>query len=135
MKPRINHKVSILLIDDDEDDFLFLHQALAALSTNFNLSCIQDVDHLFEVIDIHKPFFIFIDFYLPKRSGLDCLRQIKRHPNYKHIPVVIWSTSRILNQVETACKEGAHAFIEKPNSYKQLVYELSAIFLQNCIGL
>jgi CheY-like chemotaxis protein len=137
MRTTVNHTKTILLIDDDEDDCLFLSHALAAVSNNITLSCLHDVNNLFETlletIDVNKPSLIFIDFYMPKRNGLDLLRLIKKHPDYKHIPVVMWSTSCIRSNVAAAYREGAQAFVQKPSSFNQFVQELRAILKQQSI--
>ena len=56
---------NILLIDDDEEDCLFLSHALAEVSCALRLRCIQNGDHLFEVIEINKPSLILLDLHLP----------------------------------------------------------------------
>jgi CheY-like chemotaxis protein len=124
---------SILLIDDDADDCLFFRKALAAVSNYIVLCWKQDVDHLLETIDSSKPCLIFIDYYMPKRCGIDLLKQIKNHPVYNQIPVIIWSTSLLPNNVIEAYREGAQAFIQKPCTCQQLVQELSAILKQHGI--
>jgi DNA-binding NtrC family response regulator len=131
MKATVNHPRTILLIDDDVDDALFLGHALTEMPGDITLSCKQNVDHLFETIDACRPFLILIDYHMPKRSGLYLLSQIKSHPDYKHIPVVIWSTSSLSKDVVAAYKEGAQAFVQKPFSYTDLVAELNGI-LNNC---
>lgn len=98
--------MNILLIDDDADDCMFLNHGLAMVSDHITMKCKLDVDHLFEAINLSKPSLIFIDYYMPKRSGLDCLRQIKSHSENKHIPVIMWSTSHMRNQVVAAYREG-----------------------------
>jgi DNA-binding NtrC family response regulator len=130
MKATVNHLKTILLIDDDADDALFLGHALTKMPGNITLSCKQNVDHLFETIDACRPFLILIDYHMPKKSGLDLLSQIKSHPDYKHIPVVIWSTSSFNKDVVAAYKKGVQAFVQKPCSYIDLVAELSEILNQ-----
>jgi DNA-binding NtrC family response regulator len=127
MLAKQHHMKSILLIDDDEDDCLMFAQALAAVSADLSLSCMQSVDNLMDGIVITQPSMIFIDLHLPKKNGIECLRQIKRHPNCKDIPVVIWSTSLIPNQVLSAYSEGAHYFFAKPCSFQELVKELGKV--------
>ena len=121
----------ILLIDDDVDDCLFFKKALEAVSNCIVLNWKQDVDHLFEAIDTYRPFLIIIDYYMPKRCGIDLLVQIKGHPDYNHIPVIMWSTSLLPDNVIGAYREGAQAFVQKPCTYQQLVQELSTILEQN----
>lgn len=70
---------------------------------------------------------------LPKRSGLELLRQIKGHSDYKYIPVLMWSTSLMPNNVIAAYREGAQAFIQKPSCFKQLVQELRVVLKQQNI--
>ncbi len=132
MEAAINAKKNILLIDDDEDDCLFLSHALAAISNNVNLSCTHTIDHLFEAISCIQPSLIFIDYYMPKRNGLDLVKQIKNHSEFKDIPVVMWSTSSVSKNV-MAKTQGVQHFFQKPCCYKELVAELKAILLQNGI--
>jgi CheY-like chemotaxis protein len=130
MKPLTQPMKNILLIDDDEDDCLFMARALAAISNSISLCWTQPTDQLLEMIACNKPSMIFINFYLPKENALDCLRQIRNQPDYKDIPVVMWSTSLIQNNVAAAFWEGARAFVQKPYSLKELIQELRAILKQ-----
>jgi DNA-binding NtrC family response regulator len=126
-----NQFKSILLIDDDEDDCLFFKQAMTHLSSDITLICKQSADSLFETIAINKPSLIFIDMHLPKNNGIDCLRKIKTHPQFKNIPVVIWSTSSINSYVIAAYKEGAQYYFQKPCYFFELVDTFKRILKQN----
>ena len=125
----------ILLIDDDEDDCLFLSHALAEVSCALRLRCIQNADHLFEVIRINKPSLIFLDLHLPKNNGLDVLKRIKNHPDYSSIPIVMWSTCNFYNDVVAAYEEGAQSYFVKPIHIKELVAEIKQVLLQIKIGV
>jgi DNA-binding NtrC family response regulator len=122
---------SILLIDDDEDDCFFLSHALGILSDEFTLCCMNNVDHLLKHIDINAPALILIDYHLPKINGIECLRKIKAHRDYKDIPVVMWSTSSTLNITCLASREGAQGFFQKPDSLHELVAMMQKILRQN----
>jgi PleD family two-component response regulator len=123
MKPVVSYSQSVLLVDDDEDDCMLLGQALATVSNSFKLSCIWNTDFLFDSISSHKPRLIIIDFHMPKKSGLECVRQIKNHPDYKDIPIVMWSTSAISKNLIESIK-GIQHFFQKPANFKELVAEL-----------
>jgi DNA-binding NtrC family response regulator len=135
MKPAANYMKTILLIDDDEDDCLLLSHALAAVSNNVVLSCTQTIDRLFETIDGNKPSLILIDYYMPKRNGLDLAKQIKSHPEYKDMPVVMWSSCDKDDIVEVDNKKELQHFFQKPCSYTEFIDELRKILFQNGIGL
>ncbi|MCU7552581.1 response regulator [Chitinophagaceae bacterium LB-8] len=115
---------NILLIDDDTDDCLLFEQAMRKVSSDFALSCLPGIDNLYDAIAINQPSMIFIDMQLPKKNGIECLKQIKGHPDFKDIPVVMWSTSHISSYVYTAYREGANYFFQKPCSFSELVNEL-----------
>jgi DNA-binding NtrC family response regulator len=134
MQATVNHIKTILLIDDDEDDCLLLSQALAAVSNNVALKCTQSTDHLLETIGRNQPSLIIIDLYMPKKHGLDLLRQIKNHPEYNDIPVVMWSTSSPSKNI-MAETQGVQHFFQKPHCYKELKRGLKSILLQNGIEI
>jgi CheY-like chemotaxis protein len=74
---------------------------------------------------------IFLDYHLPKRNGLDCLQQIKSHPRYQNIPVVMWSTTCLQGKALEASIERAYHFFEKPCSKKDLIEALRTILLHH----
>lgn len=127
MKLHVHQTRNILLIDDDEDDYLLLSQALTKLSEQMSLICLSDANRLWEVLEDCKPCLIIIDLYLPKKDGIEILKLIKEHPCYKNIPVVIWSTSSLNKNVITAYSTGAQLYLEKPFDYKVLVTALQKI--------
>lgn len=136
MKLHIHQRSNVLLIDDDEDDCLLLNLALAKLSDQMSLICLSNADRVWEVLEDCKPCLIVIDLHLPKKNGIEILSLIKEHPNYKNIPVIIWSTSSMVENVMAAYSTGAQLYLEKPFDYKVLVTELQKkILLPNRIEL
>jgi DNA-binding NtrC family response regulator len=130
-----NQFKSILLIDDDEDDCLFFNQAISHLSSDISLICSKCADNLLEIIEVNKPFLIFIDMHMPKKNGIDCLNQIKSHSKYKNLPVVIWSTSNFTSNIVAAYEAGAQLYYQKPCSFLELVAALKEILQHNKLKL
>ena len=124
MKP-----VNIVLADDDADDCFFFEKALKEIPIEINLSIVRDGDqllsYLFENIE-HLPDVIFLDLSMPRKTGFECLQEIKENDKLKNIHVVMLSTSyprdmayeqgmiKMLNGI------GAANFIRKPNDYTQI---------------
>jgi DNA-binding response OmpR family regulator len=127
MKLHVQQNRNILLIDDDEDDSLLLNFALAKLSAQASLVCLTCTDKLWEALDTFKPCLIVIDLHLPKKNGIEILELIKKHPDYKEIPVVIWSTTSMVKHVMAAYRSGAQLYLEKPFDYKELVTALQKV--------
>lgn len=123
----------ILLVDDDEDDRLFftdavkeINQALICEEANNGLEAIL---HLVTKPPI--PDIIFLDLNMPKMNGHEFLIYIKKENKYKHIPIVIYTTSKIQEEIDRTLKMGATYFFSKPTDYLKLKTELQKILTQN----
>ena len=112
---------NILLAEDDLDDYTFLVEAFEQISpvsrvvraTN-GLECVTYLKKN------EKPDIIFLDLNMPIKNGLDCLKFIKDSENLADIPVVIYSTSHYIKDIDAAFKNGAHYYIVKPVCANQL---------------
>jgi CheY-like chemotaxis protein len=60
------------------------------------------------------PAVILLDLRLPKLSGLEVLREIKSHPVYRHVPVVVLTTSSEDRDIQSCYELGAASYIVKP---------------------
>ena len=113
----------IILADDDEDDRMFFADAFKELKINTKISLMNDgvvlMDHL-ENNDAVLPNVIFLDLNMPKKSGMECLKEIKLNPKWKDIAIAIYSTSASEEDIEETFVQGANIYIKKPNDFKTL---------------
>lgn len=133
--------MTILFIDDDKDDTeLFCEAALhlkvsdIVPGNNDGIRCIALNDGC-AMIDtltaLHPPpDLIFLDINMPVMSGKDCLKYLKGHPNFAHIPIVIFSTAFKQSDVQEFMALGAIDCIQKPTSFQELVKLLSRYIYQ-----
>jgi CheY-like chemotaxis protein len=63
---------------------------------------------------------VILDLKLPKIHGLEVLKWIRAHQEFKSIIVIIFSSSPLRNDVDTAYKTGSNSFIVKPLSADQM---------------
>jgi CheY-like chemotaxis protein len=79
----------------------------------------------------HVPNLIVLDINMPKMNGAETLNAIKMDERFKHIPVVIYSTS--INPVEKdrCLSLGAHSYMIKPSSLKESLTTAKA-FIELC---
>ena len=68
-----------------------------------------------------KPVVILLDLKLPKVNGLEVLKIIKSHPEYKSIPIVMLTSSAESSDVKTAYELGANSYIVKPVDYEKFI--------------
>jgi CheY-like chemotaxis protein len=68
-----------------------------------------------------------MDLNMPVINGFECLVYLKNQENYKDIPVVIFTTSKNLNDIAKTQQLGARWFLTKPDDFKVLCKKLSKI--------
>jgi CheY-like chemotaxis protein len=116
-------KQHILIADDDEDDRLLLKEAFEAAGSRLDLAFAQNGHEVFDSLKSNKecPKVIMLDLNMPRKDGMQVLKELKSNPNYSSIPVIIFSTSEVKEQIKKCYQLGASTFIIKPGSFQALV--------------
>ena len=104
----LNSKV--LLVEDSK--FLRLASEHALSKAGFQVSTAADGEEALQVVNDKLPDIIVLDLMLPRISGLDVLRALKKNPATKHIPVMVLTSLSQQNE-EKLLSEGAEAYFEK----------------------
>ena len=73
------------------------------------------------------PVVVLLDLKLPKINGLEVLQEIKKHPVFKQIPVVVLTTSSNDSDVRSAYELGVNSYILKPVEFDKFVEVASQI--------
>lgn len=129
-----NGQMHILLADDDEDDRLFFREAFDEIKINTKVETVNDGVELMDYLTrpgITLPHILFLDLNMPRKNGLDCLRELKRIDYLKDIAVVIYSTSASDEDIEETFVQGANVYLKKPNDFKTLRKTLEAVITTN----
>ena len=74
-----------------------------------------------------RPDVILLDLRLPKRDGMEVLREIKGSQDLASIPVVILTTSAAEKDVAAAYNLHANSYIVKPLDYEQFTQLINAL--------
>ena len=113
----------ILLADDDEDDCMFFKEALEELSLCASLKTVNNGVELMDFLANNLPNLpqvLFLDVNMPRKSGAECLSEIKRNEKFKHLPVIIYSTSSNIDVMDQLYGKGAQYYIRKPADFSSL---------------
>jgi len=113
----------LLLADDDIDDCMFFKEALEDLPLSTSLSTVNDGVELMNFlsgITGKLPDVLFLDLNMPKKTGIECLTEIKQNASLRNMPVVIFSTSLDMDVVNDLYESGAHYYIRKPGDFSKL---------------
>ena len=60
---------------------------------------------------------------------MQCLNALKKDPILKHIPIVIYTTSKLKEDKKAAMQSGAVDFVTKPTSLKELCEMISGVLV------
>jgi CheY-like chemotaxis protein len=61
-----------------------------------------------------RPDLILLDLHLPRMSGLEVLHEIKQHPDWRRIPVVMMTSSSAEKDILAAYDRHANCYVTKP---------------------
>jgi CheY-like chemotaxis protein len=64
---------------------------------------------------------------MPKKDGREALKEIKSDPNFRLIPVVVFTTSQAERDILKSYHLGANSFVTKPTSFQGLLEATNAI--------
>jgi len=107
--------MEIFYADDDPVDLVFFTRALKRIDST--ITCITASDGV-EALDklfsqTNKPDAIFIDLYMPRLDGIECVIAIKRNKDFKRIPIIIISNAINKKEVDQFNRLGVYYFLSK----------------------
>ena len=109
--------LSVLLVEDNKDHVNILRWVIGKVHGGIDVSHAQDGETMMESLGTSSssplPDIILMDLNLPKVSGLELLKFIRRQSHLRHIPVLMLSTSNRPEDVHDAYSHGANTFLNK----------------------
>ena len=110
----------LLIIDDDEDISAMLY---LLLRKDFEVAVVTKSEDIFPKIKNFQPDIILLDVFLTGYDGRVICKQLKFHPDSKHIPVIMVSGHDDVS--ETVGQYGADDFIQKPFEGEALLAKIN----------
>jgi CheY-like chemotaxis protein len=126
------------MVDDDEVDAFLLRKAFAGGRVP-----VEFIHHLgggelmadFAAADragqtgapARLPNLILLDINMPAMDGFQVLRAIRAAPATRAVPVVMFTTSNLQDDVDLAYREGANGYFVKPGSMGELKRWIEAV--------
>ena len=100
-----------IFIFDDNHDILDLC-TLILEDAGYEIRTSLTSNEITTQVSDYMPDLIFMDNWLPDVGGIEATRELKAHPNLKHIPVIYFSAN---NDVSNLAKQaGADSYLPKP---------------------
>ena len=116
---------TILYAEDEETDVFFLQRAFTKAGITHTLRAVSDGEEAVAYLSGSGPFadrelcplpaLILLDINMPRKSGFEVLEWIRRQPNLKSVPVLIFTSSSNPADKEKAGQLAADDYLVKPS--------------------
>ena len=122
----------VLFVDDDADEFYLFNEALEQSEQQVKMERAKDGNDLLKILKSGtQPDVIFMDLNMPYKDGLETLIELKSGNQFNNIPVVIFSTSSNITQINTCYEQGANMYVIKPETFDQITNMVNKVFALN----
>jgi CheY-like chemotaxis protein len=124
------HIPVILLAEDNPKDVDLTSRALAASNLANRLVVARDGVEALEYLrregahagrEPEEPAVILLDIKMPRKDGLEVLREIREDPRLRRLPVVILTSSREEQDLIAGYDLGANAYVVKPVDFEDFI--------------
>ena len=116
--------VNILLVEDDYLDIMNVERELSKINITHPLHVARNGREALSMLrgeGVEKispaPSVILLDINMPKMNGLEFLTELRREPEFSHIPVFIMTTSNEETDRMAAQKLNVAGYIVKPLTF------------------
>jgi CheY-like chemotaxis protein len=124
----------ILMLEYDPDDRLITTRVFEEQQYKARLEFVADSDALLAYlahcskIGLSYPALLLINLYAIPQDAREILKQLKTHPDYKHIPVVILSEAEDTKIAQECYALGASSVIQKPGPLDEIKEKIDRFF-------
>lgn len=127
---RVNARpgTKMLIIDDSKTVCTLLKKML--VQNQYEVGIALDGETGLKLAKEHQPGLIFLDIVLPGINGFQVLRQLRKDPKTKNIPIIMISGNVLATEKYYAERIGADDFMKKPFSRYEVFHRI-----ENFIGI
>jgi CheY-like chemotaxis protein len=104
----------VVLADDDPDLGLLFEIILRQIDPSKNLTIVKDGAELMNLLDRYVPDSLFLDLNMPCKNVYECLVEIRQRPELTNLPVVVYSSSTYMTDIQKSYVHKADLYMVKP---------------------
>jgi two-component system response regulator len=113
-----DERADVLMVEDDANDVAVAMRAFRLHSLEDRVHVLRDGAELVDYLQskdlrLRPPKLILLDLKMPRMDGRAALRELRRRPETRHIPVVVVSSSDRQSDVRECYELGANSFVVK----------------------
>ena len=123
----------VVLADDDPDHGLLFQIVLRQVDPSKNLTIVKDGAELMNLLDCYVPDLLFLDLNMPCKNGYECLVEIRQRPELQNLPIVVYSSSTHMTDIQKSYVHKADLYMVKPFNSVHLRNALESILQMDWI--
>ena len=110
---------TVLIADDNPQIVELLEAYLDPLQ--LRILTARDGQETLDTVENDRPDLILLDIMMPRRSGFEVCRILKRDPRYQSIPIIVVTALNEVADMERARESGADHYLSKPVNKLELL--------------
>jgi CheY-like chemotaxis protein len=130
-------RTTILIIEDDPNDVLFLQLAFKKAGITNPVQIAKDgreaLKYLFgegSFSDRERfpiPYLVFLDLKLPQVPGLEVLKTVREKPEFNSTVIIVLTSSSDPRDIDASYQHGANAYLVKPSGIDALTATMQSV--------
>jgi len=108
----------ILIVEDNPRNMRLLEMTLRG--KGYNLLKATDGEEALDMAMREQPDLIIMDIQLPKLSGLEVTRKLRKIPAFSHTPIIALTAYAMKGDKERTIDAGCDAYVSKPINTREL---------------
>ena len=112
-------KKKILVVDDSRTALFMVTTILR--KERYDLVTASDGEQALEMAASERPDLILMDVIMPRKTGFEACRELKRREDTKAIPVILVTTRGEGENVEAGFQSGCNDYVTKPINALELL--------------
>jgi CheY-like chemotaxis protein len=127
-------RCNLLLVEDNQGDVRLVREALRESGAEFRIKvagngheALNLIGYGQETVPASLPDVILLDLNLPRLSGRELLKILKKDPLYRRIPVLIFSSSQNQEDIQNCYQSRANCYISKPTGFEDYIQVIHRI--------
>jgi len=122
---------NILLADDDKDHAALFERILKREFPEVSIFHVTDGEQLIQYLHLNQVDLLFLDLNMPCKDGYECLQEIRKDPSLHDLPIIVYSSSAHLSDIQKSFIHRADFYLVKPFSIDHLQTALKMILSVN----
>ena len=116
-------RYTILLVEDNKDIAIFIRSIFP--NNKYNIIYCSNGEDAYKLVESTIPDIIITDIIMPKKNGIELIKDLKTSALLNHIPVIIISAKNRNEDIYEGLRVGADTYLAKPFQPEELKIRVS----------